>query len=654
MSIYEEQPHYATLANALTDRTVDDLKKLAPLVSDDRSPTRKAEIVNFILQHFESNVHAFWKGLDTLQKAAISEALHAANGQFDAERFAAKYGKSPNWGVVSSWGTLEKPSLLALFFVGSAIPDDLKQKLNEFVPPPVPTRLKVTDLLPEVQALSEQVYDEVKKKYVEETVEIPIIVSLREQPAERDLQAVLRLVNAGKLSVSEKTRWPSATAVKAVDAILMTGDYYDETTEEKDEYDQEIDPIQAFAWPMILQAAKLAVLTGKKLALTKSGQNALSAPPADTLRLTWKAWVNTDMLDEMRRINAIKGQTGNGMKGMTKPGPRRVKIEAALKECPIGKWIFIDDFLRYLIAADHNFEVTHNIWSLYISENYYGNLGQGGNTWAILEGRYALCLLFEYAATLGLVDVAYIAPGGARNNYSHFWGVDDLDFFSRYDGLLYFRLNALGAYCLELTNEYTPAAIEVKPLLRILPNQEIVVTEPRLPGGEALLLSLFAEKTSDLVWRLDLPKILSAIEEGHSLEELRELLVSRSGAALPDTVDRLITEQEERRARFQMQGTARLILCTDTHLRTLIIHDPRTRRYCYPAGDNLIAVPIDSETAFRKALRQLGYRFPGSGCIAVMRPVFQSKSRGKQIYFRSRTNRSRARAAPSSANVPVT
>jgi hypothetical protein len=49
----------------------------------------------------------------------------------------------------------------------------------------------------------------------------------------------------------------------------------------------------------------------------------------------------------------------------------------------------------------------------------------------ILVERYMLCLLFEYAATLGLVDVAFIPPAGARRDYHKLWGTDDLLFFSR-------------------------------------------------------------------------------------------------------------------------------------------------------------------------------------------------------------------------------
>ena len=41
-------------------------------------------------------------------------------------------------------------------------------------------------------------------------------------------------------------------------------------------------------------------------------------------------------------------------------------------------------------------------------------------------------LLFEYAATLGMIDVAYVDPEGARTDFRRLWGVDELRFLSRY------------------------------------------------------------------------------------------------------------------------------------------------------------------------------------------------------------------------------
>ena len=43
-------------------------------------------------------------------------------------------------------------------------------------------------------------------------------------------------------------------------------------------------PIKAYAWPLLVQAAKLAERHGKKLALTKAGRQALGTPAADTLQ----------------------------------------------------------------------------------------------------------------------------------------------------------------------------------------------------------------------------------------------------------------------------------------------------------------------------------------------------------------------------------
>ena len=62
----------------------------------------------------------------------------------------------------------------------------------------------------------------------------------------------------------------------------------------------------------------------------------------------------------------------------------------------------------------------------------------------ILEGRYTLAVLFEYAGTLGLIDLDYIHPAGARDDFRDNWGGDDLDALSRYDGLQAIRLNRAG------------------------------------------------------------------------------------------------------------------------------------------------------------------------------------------------------------------
>ncbi|MFF3359838.1 hypothetical protein ACFYWN_46500 [Streptomyces sp. NPDC002917] len=66
---------------------------------------------------------------------------------------------------------------------------------------------------------------------------------------------------------------------------------------------------------------------------------------------------------------------------------------------------------------------------------------------------------FEYAATLGLIDVQYIAPDGARDDSRHMWGADWLDRLSRYDGLIAVQLNPPGA---AVTDRRLPAGSGVR------------------------------------------------------------------------------------------------------------------------------------------------------------------------------------------------
>ncbi len=125
-------------------------------------------------------------------------------------------------------------------------------------------------------------------------------------------------------------------------------------------------------------------------------------------------------------------------------------------------------------------------------------------------------------ATLGLLDIAYVHPEKAKFG----WGKSfEERFFSRYDGLIYFRLNALGTYCLGLTKEYTPPVVEVSSEAKVLPNLEIVVTGEVLSASEQLMLDLYTEKISDSVWKLTEKQLLKAYSEGHKLSELESFFI---------------------------------------------------------------------------------------------------------------------------------
>ena len=607
---HEAQP-YATLAEALQNCTASWLKNLATPLADKRLPTRKAELITFIEQQLEGDKLAtVWQRLDEIQQAAVAEAVHTNEPVFQSDRFAAKYGTSPNWGEKSrGWGGLVKSSLLGVFFVNGAMPEDLRRRLKTFVPAPKQIALSTVDELPQTETLNLRSWQSSLLGSDSLTLQVPITCRETERAAIRDLQATLQLIDAGKLAVSDKTRLPGKAAITAMSALLQEGDFYNDADLPASR--DAVGPMRAFAWPLLVQAGALAALSGKNLALTRAGRKAMGDPPEKVLRTLWNKWLKVTWFDELSRIDCIKGQTGKGKRGLTAVKGRREAVEAALRDCQVQRWVAIDDFFRYMVASGIDFEVTRNPWALYISSADYGNLGyQGYHDWHILQARYALCLLFEYAATLGIIDVGYIPPYGARYDYNELWGTDDLEFLSRYDGLLYLRLTPLGAYCLGLTDSYQPSLPETQAQLRVLPNLDVVAAGEPLTPADELLLNSFASRKSDAVWHLDRDHVLAALEEGRDIKTLQEFLQASSSESLPDTVTQFLSDAEQRACQLQNRGAARLIECADAALAAQIANDSRTKRYCLLAGERHLAVFTDSETRFRSAVRKLGYILP--------------------------------------------
>jgi hypothetical protein len=72
----------------------------------------------------------------------------------------------------------------------------------------------------------------------------------------------------------------------------------------------------------------------------------------------------------------------------------------------------------------------------------------------------------------------------------------------------------------------------------------------------------------------------------------------------------LLSDYGARNGRLKDRGVARLIECSDVMLATLIANDTQAKKYCSLAGERYLIVPIEHETAFRKAVKQIGYVLP--------------------------------------------
>jgi len=426
-------------------------------------------------------------------------------------------------------------------------------------------------------------------------------VRLTEVEALTNVLAVLQLVGAGKLRVSEKTQRPAAGSVAAVAEVLVGGDFYP------------AEAIAAFAWPLLVQAGGLAELAGGQLRLSAKGRAALGRPPAETIRALWRSWVGKALIDELSRVEHIKGQrTANTL---TSAKTRRQTVATALARCPVDEWLAVDDLFGRMRRGNLSPTVARSesgLWRLYLVDSQYGSLGYDGFAdWPILEGRYTLAVLFEYAGTLGLFDLDYDDPAGARSDYHNNWGADDLDYLSRYDGLRAVRLNALGAYALGVTDDYQARSGEaaLAGVLKVLPNLDVVVTG-ELAASDRLMLDAYAGRTADRVWALREATLLAAVDAGRGLDQLRDFLTARADHELPSPVVTLLADVMARTGRLRNCGVVRLVECADPALAVLIAGDRRLRGLCQLIGDRHLAVAIDRELEFRKKLRTVGYILP--------------------------------------------
>ena len=600
------------LTDGLTMMRSDDLRPMVKWLGfPNPRPTRKADMAVAIKSRLTATyLRQLWKDLDKVEQAAVSEALYSPARKFIPHRFYAKYGKLPAYCSGRNY-RLDLPVHFFLYSYGGygaadTVPDDLREILREFVPVPPDVELLVQNELPEsINRMAKRHHYGPEKLPL---VSVDLTQRNMELAASHDLLTVLRLIDHGRISASAKTRRATGASVKRIAKELHGGEYF-EPEEKVKSWDQVVGPVRAAAWPWLVQAGKLAEIKGTKLALTKTGRAALGAPAEKTLHHLWQRWLKTAILDEFSRIDTIKGQQrGRGRRSLSAATQRRQIIAAALMACPVGEWISFDEFTRFMIAAGFEFNITTDTWNLYISDPQYGRLGYSNNSlWPILQGRYLLCVLFEYVSTLGMIDIAYTHPNLARPDFTDLWCADELCWLSQYDGLEYFRLNPLGAYCLEIADDYEPEIpVHLTPLT-VFPDLRVCSESPP-SADERLTLETFANIESEGVWRLARGKTLSAVENGHNLTSLRDFLTARDpGQLLPETVEGFLRGIERNARAMKTLGGAILIECSDQEVAAKLVSDKRVSKLCLPAGKNHLVVRTASEKAFRKAVHDLGY-----------------------------------------------
>lgn len=599
----------ASLNNYLASLNVVELKSRLNLISGAPKLTRKDEFISFLHDELKSDrLEDYWQRLCKIEQLAVAEAIYHWDGNFDPTRFVAKYEKLPRY-FLSAGNSLKQGSLLALFFYRGSMPLDLADCCRNYVKAPASYQLtpwtndQVKNFIKTRQQEIEKQEDEYHPKSA--------ILSM-ENHAIHDLQAVLDLVGEGKITISEKTKIAGAATIKKITAILLDGDYYSEQDDWGLENHQggAITAIRAYAWPLLLQSSSVGLVrrVGTKLELTAKGKKVSQSPIEETIRLLYQRWRDKGMIDEFNRINIIKGQAGKGQR-LFPVINRRITIEHALIKCPENEWISVDDFFRYLQAECFDIRVIFDRWKLYISDSRYGSLEYSSCPFEVIQGRYILIYLFEYLATLGMIDVAYLPPYYARDDFGRMECTEELYFFSRYDGLLFFRINSLGSYCLGRRDDYQPPKKNDLPLLDVHDGLNITLQRKATPSEKKVLDQYLHFKT-DTHYRLEQASLLKTIEQGGDLSIFATFLDTMSEQSMSPEIQDVMAILEERCNALSDRGNARLLNCSSAALANMLATDPNTGKFCFLSGDKILVIPEKSDKAFQKAAKKLGYIVP--------------------------------------------
>jgi hypothetical protein len=574
-----------SLYDIFDNQNSDQLKEYVKLCGGPSSLTRKADRANYLVETLTNPVQLrqLWAQMDELSCKAVASAYHN-DGIFDSKAFVAQYGSMPERPQKDRWYYRREPIVLDLFIHGNEIPAEVMALLAPIVP--LPERFQLTGS-PDVP----DVLDESGEA-------IEIFVAEREIAGLHDLTLYLALLSQGSLKLSSSSHRLTPKSLETLVAGLQQGDLFSDV--EKAE-----DAILPYGLTVFCDQSGLTTYKGT---LNELANTFLATNDAHLLLEAFESWAEEGGFDEIERIQAIRGVRSRGIR-LTSPASRREKIMEALSWCPTGVWISISDFYRAIRVWHFDFDLENGTDKLYVgyrgNQRWYEAWAPAESQWLLTTGLYINTILMEYLAAIGAIDIVYTYPEyetfpGQAYNY------DELT-YSRYDGLLYFRINPLGAYLFGQADGYESSQPPASALFSIAPDGSISLLQPNeVSAAQQAQLDQVTENEGGR-YRLSVPKLLSVLESSTDLEIQRNFLSQNNRGELPVEVIALLEKIEADSKALRITTKSLTIQVRSAELAQQILADPKAGKIARQLDDRTLIIPASRETAFRNALREMGY-----------------------------------------------
>lgn len=357
---------------------------------------------------------------------------------------------------------------------------------------------------------------------------------------------------------------------------------------------------------MLVQQCGWARPKGGALVLTEAGRDLLQQFTPRKFRDGVSRCLANDDFDELVRVNHLRGQGSKAARDLSSPAKRKVAIARAMTSFPVGQWLEYAEACRLIEASPERWEVLEsNRPVLRFFDPEFGFIHDRTG----LARQFLRAFFLESLTTLGVLDAGFVHP-------HYLWPElkdslnGDLPFCGRYDGLVYVRLNALGAYVLEFTDRYE-STVEASPkLFRVLPNLDVVLARGPLNPANRATLELLAAPKSEMVWTLEAERMLTHVDTGGAFQELRDFLEANAEDGLPAEVQVFLADLETKLGACRALSEAVMIEWTDEALARLIATNTGASKLCHHAGGNRLVVSVGNLAAFRRAVKRLGYVVP--------------------------------------------
>ena len=356
---------------------------------------------------------------------------------------------------------------------------------------------------------------------------------------------------------------------------------------------------------MFALQAGLVTSQGK---LTAAGTRYLASEDPDLLLEAFEHWSETGDFDAVTRLHALRGLRARGVR-LTPPAERNQRIVEALSWCPAGVWIAVTDFYRAVKIWHFDFEIEQGgldkLYVGYSGHNNYGEWASDQDMWLLTNGLYINAVLWETLAALGALDIAYLDDAEGMFPAEAYY-YDEVN-YSRYDGLMCFRINPLGAFLFGQADAYIPTQPVDAALFSVAADGRIkLLPQAALSAAHHAQLAQIGDAVAG-GYQLSVPKLLALLETAPNLDLPRSFLAQRNSGPLPPAVDDLLGRVEEDSRALKIQSKALIVRVRSAAVAEAVLNDPTAGKLVRRLDDHTLLIPANKETALRNALRALGY-----------------------------------------------